>query len=170
MIVEGSYTFPAKREVIWELLLDPEVIAKTMPGATEMVRLAHKKYQGKLRVGIGSITAAEFTVSVVLADVVPPEHYTMLIDGQGRFGFTRGSALVQLAAAGPETTLHFKAEMQVGGKIAGLGQRLLDSVSKLLTKQGLEALSREVSRRLPNLPRSSVADAPPIEPLPPERA
>jgi hypothetical protein len=156
MIVEGSYGFPAKREVIWEMLLDPAVIAKTMPGATEMVRVTHEKYAGKLRIGIGAITAAEFQVTVTLADVVAPEHYTMLIDGQGKFGFTRGSALIELAddsAAVGEgalagTRLHFRADMQVGGKIAGVGQRLLDSVSKLLTRQGLEALSREVNARL----------------------
>lgn len=150
MIVEGTYSFPATREVIWELLLDPEVIAKTMPGATEMVRVTHEKYAGKLRIGIGSITAAEFQVSVVLADVVAPERYTMLIDGQGRFGFTRGSAQVRLSTDGApgSTQLSFRADMQVGGKIAGVGQRLLDSVSKLLTKQGLEALSREVNNRL----------------------
>jgi len=152
VIVEGAYRFPAKREVIWELLLDPAVIAKTMPGTTEMVKVTHEKYAGKLRIGIGAITAAEFEVTVVLADVVPPERYTMLIDGQGKFGFTRGSALVELVAdgapGGESTQLHFRADMQVGGKIAGAGQRLLDSVGKLLTKQGLDALSREVNARL----------------------
>jgi uncharacterized protein len=152
MIVEGTYGFPATREVIWEMLLDPAVIAKTMPGATEMVKVSHEKYAGKLRIGLGAITAAEFEVSVTLADVVAPEHYTMLIDGQGKFGFTRGSALVELtaggASGGESTQLHFRADMQVGGKIAGVGQRLLDSVGKLLTKQGLDALSREVNARL----------------------
>ena len=164
MIVEGRYTFPATREVIFEMLLDPAVIAKTMPGATEMVKVTHEKYAGKLRMGIGAITAAEFDVSVTLADVVPPEHYTMLIDGQGKFGFTRGSALIELTAGGAPggggsggegasgggiaTELHFRADMQVGGKIAGVGQRLLDSVGKLLTRQGLDALAREVNARL----------------------
>ena len=170
MIVEGRYSFPAQREAIWEMLLDPAVIAKTMPGATEMVRVTHERYEGKLRIGIGSITAAEFQVSVTLADVVAPDHYTMLIDGQGKLGFTRGSALVELAADGatpgaggtPGTAMHFRADMQVGGTIAGVGQRLLDSVSKLLTKQGLEALAREVTQRLQ---RSSVPQAPAIEPL-----
>jgi uncharacterized protein len=165
VIVEGRYSFPAQREAIWEMLLDPEVIAKTMPGATEMVRVTHEKYEGKLRVGLGSITAAEFQVSVTLADVVRPEHYTMLIDGQGKFGFTRGSALVELSADAAGTALHFRADMQVGGKIAGVGQRLLDSVSKLLTKQGLEALAREVTQRLQ---RSSLPQAPAIDPLPGE--
>lgn len=150
MIVEGRYTFPATRDVIFEMLLDPAVIAKTMPGATEMVKVTHEKYAGKLRIGIGAITAAEFEVSVTLADVLRPEHYTMLIDGQGKFGFTRGTALIELAPDGASggTEMHFRADMQVGGKIAGVGQRLLDSVGKLLTRQGLDALAREVGARL----------------------
>ncbi len=172
MVVEGSYSFPAKREVVWELLLDPEVIAKTMPGATAMVRVAHEQYRGKLRLGVGSFTAAEFDLSVVLADVTAPERYTMLIDGQGKLGFTRGSAAVRLAADGAGTQLHITADLQVGGTVAGLGQRLLDAVGRVLLKQGFEGLAQEVNRRLLGgqepKPRSSVNGAPPIDPVPPD--
>jgi len=148
VIVQGEYAFPGTREAIWELLLDPAVIARTMPGTEEMVRVAPDRYEGRMRVGVGAITAAEFTVSVQLADVVPPERYTMQIDGRGRFGFTRGTAQVRLAAEGAGTVMRFEADLQVGGKIAAVGQRLLDSVSKLMTRQGLESLSKEVNRRL----------------------
>lgn len=150
MRVEGTYTFPAPRAVVFGMLLDPDVIAKTMPGASEMKRLAHEQYQGRLKVGVGSITAAEFELSVTLADLVEPERYTMLIDGHGRFGFTRGSAVVTLApdAAGTGTVMHFAGDLQVGGKIAAVGQRLLDSISKLMTRQGLEALAKEINHRL----------------------
>jgi carbon monoxide dehydrogenase subunit G len=175
VIVEGDYTFPAAREVIWGLLLDPEVIAKTMPGTHVLTRVAEDRFEGKMRVGIGSITAAEFELSVTLADVVAPERYTMQIDGRGRFGFTRGSAEVSLAPDGTSasTVMHFKADMQVGGKIAGLGQRLLDSVSKMMTRQGLEALSRELNRRLGSGVRGpGTGDLQPTEqpPLPAQRS
>jgi carbon monoxide dehydrogenase subunit G len=150
VIVEGDYTLPGTRDVVWGMLLDPEVIGKTMPGARQIVRVADDRYEGKMRVGVGSITAAEFDVSITLADVVAPERYTLLIDGRGRFGFTRGSAQVRLASdgAGSVTVMHYKAELEVGGKIAAVGQRLLDSVSKLMTRQGLESLGREVTQRL----------------------
>jgi carbon monoxide dehydrogenase subunit G len=74
----------------------------------------------------------------------------MAIDGTGRFGFTRGTARVELAPeeGGAGTVMRYQADLQVGGKIAALGQRLLDSVSKLLVRQGLEALQREVGNRL----------------------
>jgi carbon monoxide dehydrogenase subunit G len=148
--VEGTYTFAATREVVFGMLLDPDVLAKSMPGASEMKRVAHEHYEGKLKVGVGSITAAEFELAVTLGDMVEPERYAMLIDGRGKFGFTRGSAMVRLApdAAGTGTVMHFVADLQVGGKIAAVGQRLLDSISKLMTRQGLEALAREINTRI----------------------
>jgi carbon monoxide dehydrogenase subunit G len=148
MIVEGTHTFPGPRQVVWGLLLDPEVLAKTMPGSTTMARVADDRYEGKMRIGIGPITAAEFEVAITLSDQAVPERYTMHIDGKGRFGFTRGKAAVTLAPDGGGTVMTYQADLQVGGKIASLGQRLLDSVSRLLLRQGLEAMSRELERRL----------------------
>jgi hypothetical protein len=150
MMIEGAHTFSAPRETVWKLLLDPEVIGKTMPGTTGMKLIGDGKYEGKVKVGVGAITAAEFEVLITLVDVFTPERYTMQIDGRGTLGFTRGTALVELlpATPGPGTLLHYKAEMHVGGKIAAVGQRLLDSVSKMMARQGLEALSAELERRL----------------------
>lgn len=148
MIVEGTYTFPGPREVVFGLLLDPDVLAKTMPGATHIARVREDRYEGKMGVGIGPITAAEFDVVITMTEKVVPERYRMQIDGRGRFGFTRGSAAVRLVADGDSTIMHYEADMMVGGKIAAVGQRLLDSVSRMMLKQGLEALSAELDRRL----------------------
>ena len=148
MIVEGTYTFPGPREVVWALLLDPDVLAKTMPGATSITQVSEDRYEGKMGVGIGPITAAEFEVVITMTGKVVPETYQMQIDGRGRFGFTRGKATVRLTPDGDSTVLHYAADMMVGGKIAAVGQRLLDSVSRMLLKQGLEAMSAELDRRL----------------------
>jgi carbon monoxide dehydrogenase subunit G len=101
-----------------------------------------------MAMGIGPISAANFDVAISITDQLPPEHYTMQIDGRGGFGFTRGTAEVSLAAEGEATRMLYQADLQVGGKIAAVGQRLLDSVSKLLLRQGLEAMTRELERRL----------------------
>jgi carbon monoxide dehydrogenase subunit G len=148
MIVEGTYTFPGPREVVFRLLLDPDVLAKTMPGATSIARVNEDRYEGKMGVGIGPITAAEFDVVITMTEKVVPESYQMQIDGRGRFGFTRGKASVRLTADGESTVMHYEADMMVGGKIAAVGQRLLDSVSRMMLKQGLEAMSAELDRRL----------------------
>lgn len=148
MIVEGDHLFPAPRATVWELLLDPEVLGKTMPGSAQIRRVSPERYEGKMGVGIGPITAADFDLTITLSDVLAPERYTMDIDGRGRFGFSRGKAEVTLRDEGGRTAMHYQADLQVGGKIAAVGQRLLDSVSKLLLRQGLEAMSAELERRL----------------------
>jgi uncharacterized protein len=148
MIVEGTYTFPGPREVVWGLLLDPDVLAKTMPGATSIRRVSEDRYEGKMGVGIGPISAAEFDVVITMTEKVVPESYRMQIEGRGRFGFTRGNAAVRLTPEGNATTMYYQADMMVGGKIAAVGQRLLDSVSRMMLKQGLEAMSAELERRL----------------------
>ncbi len=150
MIVEGTYTFPGPREVVWKLLLDPDVLATTMPGATSIRRVSDDRYEGKMGVGIGPITAAEFDVVITMTEKDEPTSYKMQIDGRGRFGFTRGNAAVRLTADGDSTIMHYQADMMVGGKIAAVGQRLLDSVSRMMLKQGLDAMSAELDRRLSN--------------------
>lgn len=148
MIVEGTHTFPGPREVLWRMLLDPDVLAKTMPGAVTMRRVSEDRYEGKMGIGIGPITAAEFDVTVTMRDKVELERYAMQIDGKGKFGFTRGNAAVTLAPEGSSTVMHYQADLMVGGKIAAVGQRLLDSVSKLMLRQGLDAMTKELERRL----------------------
>jgi carbon monoxide dehydrogenase subunit G len=152
MIVEGSYPLPGTPAVIWDLLMDPDVLAKATPGTKQLVRTAPDRYEGTMGVGIGPITAADFDLTITLSEVNAPESYVMQIDGKGRFGFTRGTAKVVLTPDGAGTIMHYSADLQVGGKIAAVGQRLLDSVSKMLTRQGLEALNRELNSRLGGAP------------------
>lgn len=148
MIVEGTYRFAGPPEAVWDLLLDPQVLVKALPGTRRLERIAEDRYEGLMQVGIGPITAAEFQVTVTIRDKEPPTRYDMDVDGKGRFGFTRGTAHVELAPEDGGTAMQYRADLQVGGKIAGVGQRLLDSVSRMMTKQGLEALNRELERRL----------------------
>jgi carbon monoxide dehydrogenase subunit G len=148
MNLEGSHTFPGPRQVVWDLLLDPEVLAKSMPGSADITRVAPDRYEGRMKVGVGPITAAEFDVVIALSDAVPPERYTMAIEGKGRFGFTRGKATVTLTPEGAGSAMHYQADLQIGGKIAAVGQRLLDTVSRMMLRQGLEAMTKELERRL----------------------
>lgn len=152
MIVDGEHTFRGPRERVWGLLQDPEVLVKAMPGARRLVATGDGAYEGVIRIGVGPVTAAEWKLSVNLADRVPPESYTMLVEGKGALGFTRGNAKVELLEEDGGTTMRYHADLLVGGKVASVGQRLLDQVAKLLTKQGLEALSREMDSRLAAAP------------------
>jgi len=149
VIVEGAFTFEGPREAVWDLLQNPDVLVKALPGAKRLVRSGEDRYEGVMRVGVGPVTAAEFAVAVAVRDKVPPQRYALDVDSKGAVGFTRGTARVELEAlADGRTRLKYTAELQVGGKIAGLGQRLLDQAAKLMTRQGLEALNQELRTRL----------------------
>jgi|AP95_1055475.scaffolds.fasta_scaffold107734_2 carbon monoxide dehydrogenase subunit G len=148
MIIEGDYTFDGPREAVWDLLLDPEILSRALPGSGGLEQTDEHRYEGRVNVGVGPVTAAEFTVSLTLSELEHPARYVMVIDGKGPIGFTKGRAEVSLTEVEGGTALTYRADLQVGGKIAGVGQRLLDSVSKAMTKQGLAALNKELQGRL----------------------
>ena len=148
MIVEGEFTFRAPRRSVWTLLQDPDVLVKAMPGAQRLVSTGDGTYEGTVRIGVGPVTAAQWTLSVALHDREEPARYMMKVDTKGPLGFTRGSASVELVDGESSTTMRYRADLQIGGKVAGIGQRLLDQVARQLTKRGLEALSREMEMRL----------------------
>lgn len=161
MIVEGEYVFAGPREVVYQLLQDPEVLSKAMPGAAELVLVGDGEYRGSIRVGVGPVTAAEWKLSVALVDRVPPESYTMQVESSGPIGFTRGSAAVALLAVEDgSTVMRYRADLQVGGRVAGIGQRLIDQVARMMTKHGLDALGKELRARLP------AGELPPAPPPP----
>jgi carbon monoxide dehydrogenase subunit G len=158
MIVEGTYEFPAPRATVYDLLQDPQVLVKALPGARTLTQTGDGRYEGVMSVGVGPVSAAAFDVRVELLDRVPPERFSMRIDGKGPIGFTRGSADVTLSETNGTTTMQYRADLQVGGRIAGVGQRLLDSTSRMMTRQALEALNRELqSRFAPQVADAAVA-------------
>jgi len=155
MLIQGTFVFNGPRELVWELLQDPDVLIKALPGAQKLERVEGNRYQGSMRVGVGPVTAAEWTVQVDLHDLSPPESYRMQIESRGPLGFTRGSANVDLAVQGAATLMEYRADLQIGGKVAGVGQRLLDQVARMMTKHGLDALSRELEARLKAQPSTT---------------
>ena len=149
MTLSGTFTFRGPRAVVWELLQDPDVLVKVMPGAERLVRVSDDRYEGVMKVGLGPLTAAEFGLNVVLRDLSPPERFTMVIDGKGTLGFARGTATVSLDEQGAnETTMRYSSELQVGGRIAGVGQRVVESAAKAMTARGLQALQQAIDDRL----------------------
>jgi carbon monoxide dehydrogenase subunit G len=148
MIVDGEHTFPGPRQTVWNLLQDPEVLAKVMPGARKLHLTGDGTYEGVIRIGVGPVTAAEWSLNVALKDRVEPASYVMHVDGKGALGFTRGSATVNLDEVDGGTRMRYHADLSVGGKVAGVGQRLLDQVAKMVTRQGLDALNKELEARL----------------------
>jgi len=149
MNLNGTFTFNGPRATVYELLQDPTVLVKALPGAKTLTRAGEDRFEGTMKVSIGPVTAAEFAMSVTLSDKVPPTSFNMQIEGKGAAGFTRGTAAVALADAPRTSTLMtYSSNVQVGGRIASVGQRLMESVSKMMMKQALDALNKALQARL----------------------
>jgi carbon monoxide dehydrogenase subunit G len=144
MKIQGEYTFDAPRERVWRALLDPEVLARTLPGCERLERTGDNEFRGVLNVQVGPVKG-QFQGALQLSDILPLEGYHMKLDGSGPSGFMNGQGELRLADAPAGTTLRYDLDTQIGGRIAGLGQRLVESSAKSITRQGLEGLARELA-------------------------
>ncbi len=147
MELSGTYTFDTPREVVWQALMDPEVLASVMPGCEKLEQSGENEYQGVLKIKVGPVQG-EFQGTVRLADLHAPESFRLSVDGKGAPGFMKGEGEVHLEAQGALTVMHYAGKAQVGGRIASVGQRLLDSTAKSITRQSLEGLHAQVKARM----------------------
>lgn len=144
MLIESEYLFGAEREVVWDALQDPEILARALPGTERLERVEGRVYAGEMVVGVGPVTAARFDISVELTNLVPPEAFTMIVNGEGRAGFIDGRADVRLEDEGARCLMRYRADLRVGGRIAAVGRRLLDTVGRSMSRKGLEAVDRMI--------------------------
>lgn len=146
MRVAGEYTIAAPRNEVWAALLDPEVLAGTLPGFQRLERVDDHTFTGALTLGVGPVQG-RFDGRLELSELVPPESYRLKMQGRGTPGFVEGDGKVWLEDAETGTLLNYELEVQVGGRIAGVGQRLLEMVSRTMTKQALERLEKAILER-----------------------
>lgn len=144
MKISGSHTVPANRERTYQLLQDPAVLAKCMPGTDRLDKVAEDEYEMKMKMVIASIGGL-FAGKVRLADQNPPESFRLIVEGNGKIGFVKGEGLLNLSSspdpAKTETEVKYEGDVQVGGTIASVGQRLLDTTSKMIIKKFFEKLA-----------------------------
>jgi carbon monoxide dehydrogenase subunit G len=145
MDMTGERHIPAPRARVWEALNDPEVLKACIPGCESLTKLSDTDLQATAAVKIGPISA-RFSGKVQLSDLDPPKSYTISGEGQGGVvGFAKGGAKVALADDGPEaTTLNYTVQAQVGGKIAQLGARLIDSTAKKMADDFFDRFSAQL--------------------------
>ncbi|MTI00069.1 carbon monoxide dehydrogenase subunit G [Roseibium sp. RKSG952] len=130
MDMNGEYRIPAPREDVWAALNDPEILKQCIPGCDSLEMSSPTEMAAAVTSKIGPVKA-KFKGSVTLENINPPESYTIVGEGKGGVaGFAKGSADVHLAEDGAETILTYTAKAQVGGKLAQLGSRLIDSTAR----------------------------------------
>jgi len=149
MRLEGTYIFSAPRGDVWAALMDPGVLSTALPGGEAMEQVGDNEYRASMNVKIGPVQG-RFDGKISLSDIVPLQQYTMKVDGQGAPGFVSGEGTLFLEDNdGGSTLLRYGGDVQVGGRIAGVGQRLIESTARSLTRQGLTALDQALAAPAP---------------------
>jgi carbon monoxide dehydrogenase subunit G len=146
--LEGEYVFDGPRDEVWEMVREPEVLATALPGTQSLDRVSENEYVGTMNVRVGPVGGA-FSGRIVISDEVPPDSYTLSVEGKGGPGFVKGIGHVKLIDQGDGTTLmEYEGDMQMGGRLASVGQRLMDTVSKSMIREGLESLNEALRSRM----------------------
>lgn len=146
MQIQGTHTFKAPRQVVWAALMDPTLLAMALPGGEALEQIGENEYKATMNVRVGPVQG-KFEGKIELTNIEKPDSYHMAVSGQGAPGFLNGGGTVRLEETGAETLMHYTGDVQVGGKIAGVGQRLIDSTAKSLIRQGLAALDSQIAVR-----------------------
>jgi len=131
MDISGTYEFAAPPARVWELLMDPAVIASCIPGCSSLEPEGDNRYKAKLAIAMAAITGS-YEGTVALSDIVPLESYKLTVEGQGRPGFVKGTATIALHPETIGTRVDVSGTVQTGGPIARLGQRLIGGVAKTM--------------------------------------
>ena len=134
MKLEGSYDIPAPRDRVWSAFLDPEVLRQAIPGCEKLEAIGNDEYKATMKVGVAAVKGT-FEGKVRLSDKKPPDSYKLAVEGSGAPGFIRGETVITLTDMEGGTRVSYTADLQVGGLIAGVGQRMLGGVSKMMADQ-----------------------------------
>ena len=141
MEIDGDYTFEISQDVVWEALQDPNVLGAVVPGGQGFTQIGENQYTGNLQIKVGPVQGT-FEGKINLLNIVPPQSYTIEVDGKGAPGFVKATGNMSLEAISPtQTHMTYTGQAQVGGRIASVGQRLMESAARSIIRQSLDALN-----------------------------
>ncbi len=131
MDIFGSYTFDVPADRVWDLLMDPAALSSCIPGCTRFEPDGEDRYAVTLTVALAAITGT-YNGTVNLTDKTLHTSYRLVMEGQGRAGFVKGSSVISLRPAGGSTAVDVSGAVHTGGPIARVGQRLIGGVARMM--------------------------------------
>ena len=144
MKIRGEASVEREREVVFERMLDPAILARCLPGCEKMEQIAPGAYRVTVKIGIGAVKGT-FQADVALSDLEPPESYTMTLEGKSPVGHARGSASICLAAAVDGVTgITYEGDARISGTIAAVGQRLLGATANKMARTFFQRMASEI--------------------------
>jgi uncharacterized protein len=140
--ISGAHVIPVPPERAYALLQDPLVLGKSMPGCEALEKIGEREYHMKMKMVLASISGL-FDGRVRIADQNPFTSFRLVVDGAGKIGFVKGDGLLTLAPVEGGTSVQYEGTVEVGGTIAAVGQRLLDTTAKMIIKRFFGKLTAE---------------------------
>ncbi len=149
MKVEGTYTFDAPQQAVWDALQDPDMLVAVMPGAQSLDPIGENEYASVMKVKVGPV-GGKFKSTIKIEDMVPPDSYTMHVTSKAPIGQAKATGQVQLAAGEEDNTteMTYSGEANIGGRIASVGQRLIDATAKSIIGKSLDQLNEQIKAKL----------------------
>uniref|UniRef100_Q025V1 Carbon monoxide dehydrogenase subunit G n=1 Tax=Solibacter usitatus (strain Ellin6076) TaxID=234267 RepID=Q025V1_SOLUE len=142
MKVGGTFPIPFPQDVAYRLLQDPAVLCRCMPGCEDLQKIGDGEYAMRMKMVLAAISG-KFDGKVRITEAQPPSQFRLHVEGAGRIGFMNGSGLITISPSNPGSSVQYDGEVQVGGTIASVGQRLIDTTAKMLIKRFFDKLAME---------------------------
>jgi len=142
--ISGSQVVGLPPERAYQVMQDPLVLARCIPGCEALEKIGDNEYRMKMKMALASISGA-FEGKVRITEQSPPESFRLEVEGTGRIGFVKGGGLIKIAAKDAGSEVTYDGDVQVGGTIAAIGQRLIDSTSKMMIKKFFDKLTEEAA-------------------------
>jgi carbon monoxide dehydrogenase subunit G len=148
MNLEGEHVFKGPRTEVYMMFRDPDILASALPGTQKLDKIDDQHYEGMMNIRIGPVSGT-FSGKLEVADEVAPEKCTLIVDGRGAPGFAKGVGHVVFTEQPDGTTLlKYSGDVQIGGTLASVGQRMIDSVSKSMIRTAFDTLDKALEARL----------------------
>jgi uncharacterized protein len=141
--IGGTYRLVMPQEKAYATLQDPAVLARCMPGCEGLEKIGEGEYAMKMKMVLAAVSG-RFEGKVRITDAEPTTRFRLIVEGTGKIGFMKGDGLLTLTPADGSTDVAYDGEVHVGGTIAAVGQRLMDSTAKMLIKRFFDKLASEV--------------------------
>jgi uncharacterized protein len=134
---------PFPQETVWKALTNPQVIAKCLPGCEKMEAIGENLYKATLRIGIGAVRGT-FSSNIQMQLLTPGKQYQLAVEGKGAIGFLKGEGVIILDDSAQTTQVNYQGEVQIGGVIASVGQRMMQGFAKQAISQFFATMEKEI--------------------------
>jgi carbon monoxide dehydrogenase subunit G len=136
--ISGSQELPFPPEQAYDLLQDPAVLQRAIPGCESLEKIGDNEYRMKMKMALAAVSGS-FEGKVRLSEQTPPSTFRLDVDGSGKIGFVKGGGLLTITPTdNGGSSVAYDGDVQVGGTIAAVGQRLVETTAKMMIKKFFE--------------------------------